>query len=122
MTGSRVVDLGGFVLWTVITVVVVSAGPSVVWSLGLRGIKIGLLIAGIIALTGALLLLKPTRPGEDSSTQDEATRIDGFVGRLPPQRWYPIHPEDHVPLGSKTAVAGITMLVLSYTMEAIFHV
>lgn len=119
----RVVDVLGFVSWLTLAACLLLLLPSVFLGLGLLGVKVGLMIVGILLVGYALLLLKPVRPGEEpDSAEVQSPNDEGAFDGLPPWRWYPIPVEERVDRGFKLAAAGGTMLAVSYLMETVLGI
>lgn len=57
----------------------------------------------------------------ESSDSREETAFQSAVQELPPLRWYSIPPDQRLPTGVKTVLAGVAVLVVSFGVDFLAH-
>lgn len=117
------VDAASYALWLTAFVFLALTPASLLVDAGFIGVKYGLFVIGFLSMGYALLLIRRATAihREDYEPPDE-TRVDALVGRLPPLRWISVAPRDRFHPGTKLLVASVTMLAVSYVMEALFDI
>lgn len=118
-----------FGLWvaTVATIVVVLGG-GVGYGLGgsLVGAKYALFVVGFLLFGVGTLAIQPPKPGGSrrwfSIENDEQTRLDAAIQRLPPLDEQPLPQERRIGNGAKLFVASLVVLGVSALLEFGFGV
>lgn len=121
---ARVVDAVQYAVGLTVLVSVLSLPVSLLFGLGLWGVKFGLFLVGIFSMGYATVLAWPTSPADlaREGADREETRIQAFVRRFPPATWYPLGPRDRYANWARLYLASLTMFVVSYAMETVFGV
>lgn len=122
--GARIVDAVQYA----VGLTLLAAGLILLFSLlmgrGLWGVKFGLFIVGFLSLGYATVLAWPKSPEdlERGGSDREETRLQALLRRVPPAAWYPLPVRDRYPNWVRLYLASLTMLALSYSLEAFFGV
>ena len=114
----------------VVTTVIAVAIVPVSLMLGgtLAGVKWGLFLIGFPLLAAGSWKLRPTASWREGSSRIEVedTRGEGMfqqiVDGLPPLRSRRLRDDNRLSDGSKLALTGVLMIVVSYLMETVFAV
>jgi hypothetical protein len=105
---------------------------------GLVGVKYVLFLVGLLLFGFATFQLRPSPPWDVEKTDDGVevvrndrsevigsrteTRFQAAVQRIPPLTHYSIPPEERFPSSVKLFLSSITVLAISFVMEAVFGV
>lgn len=120
---ASLLDAVSYAVWLTALVAVASSPVSLLVGAGLNGVKFGLFIVGFLCLGYAVLLLRrATSLHERAGGLRTETRFERLVGRLPPMRWYAVPVRARHQPGTKLFLASVTMLAVSYVMEAVFDI
>lgn len=121
---ARLVDAVQYALGLTATIALLLTPVSVLASAGFWGVKYGLFLFGVLSFGYATWLAWPRTPA-DLATEGqgrEETRFQEFIRRVPPAAWYPLAPADRARNWVRLYLASVTMLALSFAMEAVFGI
>lgn len=122
--GARIVDAVQYAVGLTLLVAGIVLAVSLLVGRGLWGVKFGLFLVGFLSLGYATVLAWPKSPADvGRETHDrEETRLQALFRRGPPAAWYPLPARDRYPDWVRLYLASLTMLALSYSLEAFFGV
>lgn len=122
--GARIVDAVQYAVGLTLVAAGLILPVSLLMGRGLWGVKFGLFLVGFLSLGYATVLAWPKSPedvGRDTHDREE-TRLQALLRRVPPAAWYPLPVRDRYPDWVRLYLASLTMLVVSYSLEAFFGV
>lgn len=123
-TPHRVLDAVTYALGVTALAVLVLTPVSLLFGSGLNGLKFGLFVVGFLSMGYATFRLRPPRPDKaaESTPPRTETGLEARLGRLPGLRRHRLPVRERFSPGAKLFLASLTMLAVSYLMEAVFHV
>lgn len=127
---QRVLQAADAVL-TALAMAAVAFAVSAVFSLplgfGWAGVKFALFFVGFLLFGYATFQLLPRPPYKEESVvsdvaENTETTFQSYVQKLPPLRWYSLHPADRLSPSLKLFLGSLAILAVSYAMETVFGV
>lgn len=119
---ARFVDVVQYAVGLTVLFAVSLSPISLLAGMGLRGVKYGLFLLGILSLGYATWLAWPRTPDDlaEEGNRGEETKLQALLRRLPPASRYPLAPADRARNWVRLYLASVTMLASSFAMETVF--